>query len=482
MLSRSRLVALVALVAPLVGAVGCSLINSYGTVEESPAGDGGASDATSSNVTGDGAPGTADGSAPDGSVGDASGSDGASIDAGIDALSDGPAVVMEAGIVDAGPPVGAIVIGGQGMVDGGYLLSVLDPTSGRELTRQAETVLGVAYDGAQGRDLWYILDTSAKSFYPTYGIDTVRLHVRQLATHSGQWTEVGSLAVPIPLGPSYVAVLNERFAYVASVPPDSGTGYELVIVDTSTPSNPSILATTPVPNDLAAAVGTPNAFSSGGYVSLISNVPGDGGPTRQLTTVDTSAAGVVTATYPLPGQSSSLDLAGMGSYTESNGTQVNIYAVAPPDTTNAQLLQYDPYNGQPATGLSPLTFQTPYNAVRFPSPLATPCNQVAVVPLGATGLAEVVAVSLATGAQSPFSLGNGATPTVVVFEPYTTTVVVAAIATSSNAPLVALSITLPATGTPTLAARGSWAPPTDITPYAMAARQPVTETNCTLPQ
>src|SRR6185312_4932926 len=104
---------------------------------------------------------------PDSSSGNdaTAGPDVSSIDAGGGGDDGGPSDAStttpeaEAGPL---PAAGAVVIGGVGTgPDGGldYVLSVLDPKSGHELSRERMAVVGVAYDGQLDRDLWYIFET-----------------------------------------------------------------------------------------------------------------------------------------------------------------------------------------------------------------------------------------------------------------------------------------------------------------------------------
>jgi hypothetical protein len=113
----------------MAASAGCSLIDAYGTVVTETASDAGHG-------------------GEDGSI--RKGKDASTEDArkGLETGTQAEAEPTDTGEEDAGPPTGAIVVSGEGTVDGGleYVLAVLDPT-GNELSREKMAVVGITFDG-----------------------------------------------------------------------------------------------------------------------------------------------------------------------------------------------------------------------------------------------------------------------------------------------------------------------------------------------
>ena len=226
-----RLLALAVVLAASAGAAGCSLVNSFGDVVTGSdadlgeaSGEGGSSDSSTDQTTGDGPASTESGtdSTTDGpSTGDGGG----------DATGDGQGTTSDGGADGSGgnpdaAQAGAVVVGGtQG--DGGFVLSVLDPTTGTELTRQPMTVVAVKHDPY--RDLWYVFEDNGGAAAPSVSpLDTVHLHVYTLQTSTGVWSQQAVLRVPPLVSNDLVTVLNGRLAFAAWQLTDAGapTGNE----------------------------------------------------------------------------------------------------------------------------------------------------------------------------------------------------------------------------------------------------------------
>jgi hypothetical protein len=468
-MSRRHRLAIAAGLLPLASGIGCSLVYSYGDVPSALQGPGdGSIEAATDAMTeadhepGDGGPGLPDGSGDGGP---------ARLDA-------------EAGSL---PPVGAVVISGFGKgVDGGasYVLSVLDPTTGKELSREDIAAVGIAYDGAT--DVWYIFETldpgsaiSAGPYPPSAG-DPIVLHVRQLDTHTGAWTELKKLAVPTFAVASLVTPLTGRLAYVAYAAIDAGSGDELVVLDTSTPANTSAdptdqgVSVTPIAFKPTALIGTRSTLngSVGGSVTLVQNtstgVPGN----LQFVTAKINANSVTLNPNAVvvgasPSTHSSM---GASAYLAPGSSATELFALPGADG-GVNLLQYDPSNGM----------QIPDTDVAFAGATSdrlglavAQCAQtVFVSQITATSL---FAIPLVTGG-TPRSYEVMHTVSDVVFEPFTSTAI-AAFNGGNGDELLALTLggtnsapTL--TSRSPLAAVNPWAPPSDLLPTTIAVRQPI---------
>ncbi|MGH7436461.1 MAG: hypothetical protein ACRENE_12380, partial [Polyangiaceae bacterium] len=274
-MNTRRLLALAVVLTASAAGAGCSLVNSFGDVvtgSDADLGDagteGGASDSSGDQTALDGpssgesgADSTTDGLSSADGGGDATGDgQGTSSDGGTDAPATSP---------DAGQ-VGAVVVGGtQG--DGGFVLSVLDPTTGNELTRQPMTVVAVKRD--LYRDLWYVFEDNGGAGAPSVSpTDTVHLHVYTLQPSSGVWTQQAVLKVPPLVSNDLVTVLNGRLAFAAWQLTDAGapTGnQDLVLVDTTNQAAPALInPATPLVDSPVGMIGTPKQSGTGGTLNL----------------------------------------------------------------------------------------------------------------------------------------------------------------------------------------------------------------------
>jgi hypothetical protein len=191
------------------------------------------------------------------------------------AIAEDGAVIGQADgpVGDAGPAaLGAIVVGGAVDVDGGgstSVLAVLDPATGRQIgAREPMVVAAIRYDGL--RDLWFIFESSTSDFVLAPGEKTT-LHVRTLDLATGKWTELAKLEVPTLQGYESVGVVRERLAYVAYAQPDSGatTPFELVTLNTATPSSIQIVNRLPLPKAPLGVMASRSVTGAGGVVNLV---------------------------------------------------------------------------------------------------------------------------------------------------------------------------------------------------------------------
>jgi hypothetical protein len=458
----------------LASGIGCSLVYSYGTVEQATQMPDGS---TGDDVTTTDAPSGVDHASADGPVGPLE----ASTDSG-----DGGSVAV--GDADAGPPlppVGAVVISGVGTgADGGpdYVLSVLDPTNGHELSRESMPAVGVAYDGVT--DIWYIFETLNPGTpftlgpYPPAPGDPVVLHVRTLDTHTGKWTELTTLNVPPMPSADMIAPLKNRLAYVGYNTLDAGAG-ELIVLDTSTPS-----MTSASPTDTAVSA-TPLSFAPGGMFGTRPSTTGSqGGSVALLQNTSTGAAGdfqfitarvgassvSLVAPVVLGPSAAQYQTAGGGSFL--SGGPANVFALPNlGDAGGGTITEYDPTTGASLLA-SPIAFAA--DSDRLQPVAISECSQMAFV-AELTG-SKLFAVPLSAGG-TPTLRDVTHTVSNVRFEPFTNTVV-----TTFNAftgwEIGALSLGGTATA-PTLSPRTAiqmnkpWAPPGDLRPTNIAVRQPI---------
>ncbi|HEY2512013.1 MAG TPA: hypothetical protein VGI39_14195 [Polyangiaceae bacterium] len=473
-MTKRRLLAFVFLAAPFAAVGGCSLINSFGDVVEGNGADSGNPETSS-----------IDAPAPpnDGSGGDAS------VDSpapGADAMPDasgggGDAMPDGGGGADADAsvsPEGVLVIAGNNSADGGFVLTTLNPANGTELDptlRENMTVVAVHYDGL--RDLWYLFENTGGSLFPTPS-DTVNLHLRSLDTHTGKWTESKSIAVPPIVSTDTVAVLNNRLAYVAYSQSDGGPlGYEIVLVDTTNASTPSVIGTTPLSSYPGGVIGTRNPSSAGGTINMLHldttscQAQSDGGPilcTLQMIHVNVPNSGVAVVS-PTP-----FNLAGVPTQgTEGFGSWVgagpdDIVGFPAQSGAQAYIQRFQPSNGNPV-GNSIVHF--PIQSAFMKAIAVSECNQMAFV-VAVPGDTSVYAVPF-TPSGTPTSADLGHAAQGVRFEPYTGTVIAPFKANGSWA-LLAYSLGGTATA-PTLTKRNApaWNPPADLEPNFVGIREPV---------
>jgi hypothetical protein len=184
----------------------------------------------------------ADGDASTGSGGAGSGG-GANGGVGADAGDDGTVPP---------PTKGLMVVGGTGTDPLVGVLTVLDAVDGselveRELLTGGADIAGVAYDGADGRDAWFIFFAAD---FPAKSDKTANLEVRRYDEVANEWKLLSRVTALPPPRPNSFAVLNDRLAYLshkveAGVPVQS-----LTVLDTT-----DLFAVTEVDFSAASLVG-----------------------------------------------------------------------------------------------------------------------------------------------------------------------------------------------------------------------------------
>jgi hypothetical protein len=458
------------LLLPCIAAGGCSLVNSFGDVlplgsgNDSGVGDSAGMDQTSPTDSG-----------PEATTTDSSASGG-------DSSADGPGPITDSGVADSsevGPPVqgGALVVGGN-QADGGFVLSVLNPVTGAELTREAMTVVAIHYDGL--RDLWYLFENNAGigGIFPAPN-DPVNLHVRELDTNTGVWTEQSKTPVPAIESTDTVAVLNDRLTYVAYALNDAGDptgGYELILLDTTSATVPALIEPpTPLSNLPTGTVGTRNLSGVGGTVNLfyVDQTACQGSGSTELCEFDSlhvtvqsmtpvvSAAPVnITAVSPQGSE-------GVGSYLQ--GGPDDIVAFPPVNGAMATIERFSTSTSIPIAG-SVVDFGIADPHLQRLA--VAECYTTAFV-VGVPNDTQVYSVPMLSGG-TVVSVDLGHAGQAVAFEPYTSTVVAPFKANGSFA-LSAYALT-GTSSAPVLTDRtnaGTWKPPMDLEPNFVGVREPV---------
>ena len=473
-----RLVAGAVVVLPFVTGVGCSLVNSFGDVLPA-SGDSGVDSSGDQTSPGfDSSPGSDTGATHD-AMQEGSADSQTLSDAGPTQDS----TVTDSASMDSGPttPVGAIVVGGNQSGDGGFVLSVLDPTSGSELSREANTVVGVHYDGL--RDLWYIFENNGGlgGIFPAPN-DPVMLSVRTLDTHTGVWTEKSKTAVPVLESTDTVAVLNERLAYVAYALNDAGNptgGYELVLLDTSQPSAPvAIDPPTPLSSLPTGTIGTRNAGGVGGTINLFHvdttqcQGGGDAGPQLcELVSVhaDVPSGGTPTL-FPQVDLAAvnSQNAEGFGSYI--TGGPEDVIAFPPLGAASGYVQRFLTSTSAAVSG-SQVSFAT--GDPHLQTLAISECHSTAFV-VGIPSDTQVYGVPLTGLTSTVVTADLGHAGQGVVYEPFTDTVLTPFKASGSfSLDAYVLGGTA---SSPTLTSRvsaGTWSPPADLEPNFVGVRQPI---------
>jgi len=166
----------------------------------------------------------------------------------------------EPGSVRPTPTRGLVVIGGTDIDGTKGLISVIAPLTGKELARETlpltAQVAGIAYDGADQKDVWYVF---VGADFPAKPDKVVDLQVRYFDDTTDKWITLSKLTTLPPPVPGTLTVLNDRLAYLSHVVSGGTTVESLTILDTT-----DVKAV----KTIAAAYQPPTAFS-GSMVTLI---------------------------------------------------------------------------------------------------------------------------------------------------------------------------------------------------------------------
>ncbi len=169
------------------------------------------------------------------------------------------------------PTIGLVTVGGVDTESGESVLTVLSAATGERLAQEELRVGGIAYDGAPGKDTWFIF-TSAK--FPPDPAIPVNLEVRRFDDQDNEWTTISKLTAIPPPRPDQFTVLNNRLVYLSYHLENSVPVEGLTVLDTSDLSNIRLVANDYVPTGrtigITGARGEPNDSEAlGGIVDVM---------------------------------------------------------------------------------------------------------------------------------------------------------------------------------------------------------------------
>lgn len=397
-------------VALWLGVAACSVINSYDEVvpaqvvePEGGSGGGGGADAPQGGTPVEPTAGGGVAGTPDTPVGGMPPSGGG-----------------EGGAPDPGPPTtGLVVVGGKALKGSANVLVAVNPEDGAELLREnipGAAVVGLAYDGAAGKDLWFVFTSGD---FPADSMTKADLQVRSFNDLSRKWLTRRKVTALPPPRPNSFVVLNDRLAYLSFGLVNNVITDTLTILDTSTAiGTKQVTFDLPLTGRVLGLVGTRgvpgDSTALGGTLAIAS---GDGctgtGASLKCTALsftpifvgDEITAGAVKKLRGFTGRPV------FASSTLVQRAFVALPAVAP--LGNVDLIRFDPRG---------LTFESPQTVI-------TPAHQFAgfslVECLDVTVLSSLLDLTLwATSAQG--ASGKAARTLLaqdVVYEPFTSSVV-----------------------------------------------------------
>lgn len=374
------------------------------------------------------------------------------------------------------------------------VLSLLDPTTGQEITRQSLTgaaVVGLAYDGAANKDVWFEFTAATFPASPESKSD---LQVYSFKDANSSWNTVAGkvTALPPPRADSFV-VLNDRLSYLSY---DTTTGDDsLTVLDTTDPTAiTQITFTTPTfGGEVLGMVGTRGApgdpTATGGTLAILVGVGCTGTKAQractklQLLPVFVGSGTGSSSVSAAVAKDYSATFGGQPAFASAQSTQL-AYVVFPPATGNVKLQYFDPRD------LTQITSVSVAFASRWLGGLAyAECQKVALFTAVAEG--QLYAVS-PSGLTQSVDLGYPGQS--VVYEPFTGHAITlfnpdnaaysgsgfveptgeggAGGAPSDTRPaLDSFDVTASAVLSATASAK--WKPPTNIAPNLAVARFPV---------
>ncbi len=443
--------------------VGCSLVNSFDEVKAKIAADTGVlQDTTVEDTVVDDTATTDTAQAPDTAVADT-----AVADMGTDT---GP---VEQGLI----VLSARDPSGDAGVSGTYILTVLDPLTGKRVGTLANdeklAVMSIKYD--ELRDLWYVLVNKGQNRVDPAPTDKTELQVRTYDRAAKKWTTISTLEIPPMFDDATVGVIGNGIAYLTAAVVDGGTELRLQVIDIAAPNMPKVGGTVSLPaigTSVAGLIAT-RAPSNGGTVNVAFTRNCTGSTLAdvcevafQRVTVSvgfTPTAGATTKVADTP-PSPTHGIVAFGSFINGGGAQTQDVIVEPPTgaATKATLSRRNPQTNGVASGTSPIPFTpgidlgTTLPSKRYPGLAVAECQKIVFVTdqLGQT----VTAVPLdITGTPTPYSVGRPAQR--VYFEPYTKSVLTP-YGVSTNGEFQAITLS-GEDKNPILKARAaaSWSPP-----------------------
>lgn len=387
----------------------CSVINSYDEVvptrgAEPEAGSGAGGDANQGGTPGEPTAGGGVAGSPDVPVGGAATSGG-----GEGGAAPNPGA----------PTTGLVVVGGKALNGTTNVLLALNPEDGAELAREnipGAAVVGLAYDGAAGKDLWFVFTSGD---FPADSTTKADLQVRTFNDATRKWVTHRKVTALPPPRPSSFAVLNDRLAYLSYGLVNGAIADTLTILDTASAASTKqvtldlplsgrvlgLMGTRGVPGDNTALGGTLAVASGDGCTGAGASLQCTALSITPIFVGDEISAGAVKKLRGFTGRPA---------FTSSTLVQrafVALPAVAP--LGNVDLIRFDPRG---------LTFESPQTVI-------TPAHQFAgftlVDCLDVTVLSSMLDLTLwATSAQG--ASGKAARTEVaqdVVYEPFTSSII-----------------------------------------------------------
>jgi hypothetical protein len=444
-------------------AAGCSPYpeRTYGTAAVNGGGNAGTQNPSDDGSTGtSGGGGAGGGSSSEGGVagGGGSSSDGGNI---------GPGTI---------PTKGLIVIGGTAIDGTSGLISVLSPTTGKELKREAlpagAQVAGIAYDGAKNKDVWYVF---VGADYPAKADKVVELQVRYFNDVTNTWSTISKATTLPPPVPDTFAVLNDRLAYLSHVVKNNMLVAAVTLLDTSDINNVKSINV-----DLPMLNGT--MITLLGTRGSVVDPNGVGGVIDVGVQQNCSAATCDLFVQPFPvGTMVGMGIghligtyAGAAVATASHLKQLNYYALSP------GMGSVKVYRAAPDAPEGAQSFLAPPMAKDLRGLAVAECQDVAI--FTADTEKALYGVNLSSSLGKSFDLGRPGQ--LVAYEPFTTNVIatfnptgiVSSMPDAGGGPEIAairVSAPLPTSLTIDRAPAAMWSPPTDVRPNVLVTRFPV---------
>jgi hypothetical protein len=461
---ESKLFGVVGLLAGLLAA-GCSPYpdRTYGA---GSAVNGGGNGGTQ-NPSDDGSTGTSGGGAGGGSVNSEGGVAG----------NGGGATGPDGGGFGTIPTKGLIVIGGTALDGTSGLISVLSPTTGKELKREAlpagAQIAGIAYDGAKNKDVWYVF---VGADYPAKADKVVEMQVRYFSDSLNTWTTISKATTLPPPIPDTFAVLNDRLAYLSHVVKNNMLVAAVTLLDTSDITNvKSLTVDLPMLNGaMITLLGTRGS---------VVDPNGVGGVIDVGVQQNCAAATCDLFVQPFPvGSTVGMGIGHLiGSYAgtpmaaASHLKQLNYYALSPGGMNSVKV-----YRAPPDAPETAQSFLAPPSATDLRGLTVAECQDVAIVTADLEK--ALYGVNLTSSLGKSFMLGRSGQ--LVAYEPFTTNVIatynpagmVPVMADAGAGPeIAAIRVTAPLPTSLTLdrAPAAMWAPPVDVRPNVLVTRFPV---------
>jgi hypothetical protein len=149
------------------------------------------------------------------------------------------------------PTKGLIVVGGTAIDQTKGEISVVEPVTGKELSKEvlpaATQIAGIAYDGAVKKDVWYIFVGGA---FPAAPDKLVELQVRYFDDTTNEWITLSKKTQQPPPIPGTLTVLNDRLVYLSHAVVAGKLSLSMTVLDTS-----DVLAIKPIPFTLDMSMG-----------------------------------------------------------------------------------------------------------------------------------------------------------------------------------------------------------------------------------